>query len=231
MPRLPQVLAELAPEMARIAAPAVEQVAQCLTEGQGTSKQPLTVPTLLTEANRSAGRDGVRVKPRRETKQGLTVLQACKACGVVLERQDRNHCGDCMPEELRAGALVLREKGRTKREVLRLAGKDPAHSETANRRRGKKVAQAQREFRQWDAAHEGESDPEVFRREILPGLQSVPLGAMARATGLSESYCSCIRRGIKVPHRRHWGMLNAIGLSSPSSQPVSRVESAEACSK
>ena len=210
MPPLPQVLAELSPEMAMLAAPVVEQVAKRLAEGQGTESQPLTIPTLLTEANRSKGRDGVRVKHKHMTKQELTVPRACEACGVILERRDRDHCDDCMPDEIRASAMAFREQGRVKLEALRAEGQDPAHSETANRRRGAKVARAQRAFRQWDAAHGGEADPETFRSEILPGLHGVSLGLMARATGLSEGYCSFIRRGIKVPHRRHWLKLQSL---------------------
>lgn len=118
-----------------------------------------------------------------------------------------------MPGEVRASAMAFREKGRARLEDLRAAGKDPARSETANRRRGEKVARAQQAFRQWDAEHGGEASPEVFRREILPGLQTVSLGAMAKATGLSKGYCSFIRRGIKVPHRRHWETIRDLGTA------------------
>jgi hypothetical protein len=55
MPPLPQALAELAPGMAKLAAPVVEHVAQRLAEGQGTRAQPLTVPTLLTQGSGSGG--------------------------------------------------------------------------------------------------------------------------------------------------------------------------------
>jgi CRISPR/Cas system-associated endonuclease Cas1 len=58
MPPLPQLLAALTPELARLTAPVVEQVAQRLTDGERTGKRPLTIPTLLTQTNRSAGRDG-----------------------------------------------------------------------------------------------------------------------------------------------------------------------------
>ena len=145
-------------------------------------------------------------------KSEFAVPRPCKACGVILERQDRDHCDDCMPEEVRASAMVFRAAGRDRLEAPRAAGKDPAHSGEANRQRGAKVAQAQQALRQWDAAHGGEADPEVFRREILPGLQSISLGAMAEATGLSEGYCSFIRRGMKMPHRRHWGALRRLKL-------------------
>ena len=213
MPPLPQALAELAPEMAKLAAPVVEQVAKRLSEARGTKAQPLTIPTLLTEANRSVGRDAVRVKPMREAKVELTVPRACKACGVVLLRQDRGHCNECMPREVRASATAFREAGRMKLAALRAEGEDPAHSEEANRQRGIKVSQAQKAFRQWNAAHGGEADPEVFRRDILPRLQSVSLGMMAKATGLSQSYCSSIRRGLHVPHQRHWGVLHYLSIN------------------
>ena len=48
---------------------------------------------------------------------------------------------------------------------------------------------------------------ELFTREILPRLQCVRLGEMAEATGLTQGYCSFVRRGLKVPHRRHWDVL------------------------
>jgi hypothetical protein len=39
--------------------------------------------------------------------------------------------------------------------------------------------------------------------------------AMAKATGLSEGYCSLVRRGLKVPHRRHWAVLAELGAADP----------------
>lgn len=210
MPPLPQALAEQAPDMARLAAPVVEQVAKRLSEGHGTRRKPLTTPTLLTQANRSAGRDGVRVKAKREVAAQLTVPRACTSCGVVLGVGDRSFCDACLPEVNQTNAIDFRERGRATRAALRAEGQDPAHSEVANQRRGTQVARHLREIRQWDTAHGGEADPEVFRREILPGLQDVSLSTMAKATGLSEGYCSFIRRGLKIPHRRHWEQLRIL---------------------
>ena len=42
---------------------------------------------------------------------------------------------------------------------------------------------------------------------------------MAEATGLSAGYCSFVRRGQKVPHRRHWWALAALG-EDPAGQGV-----------
>ncbi len=43
------------------------------------------------------------------------------------------------------------------------------------------------------------------RRAIACGARSVRV--MAEATGLSQGYCWFVRRGQKVPHRRHWAAL------------------------
>jgi hypothetical protein len=47
------------------------------------------------------------------------------------------------------------------------------------------------------------ADPDVFAREILPAIQSLPLTDLVRATGLTRGYLSKIRRCQKVPHPRH----------------------------
>ncbi len=88
---------------------------------------------------------------------------------------------------------------------LRAAGRDPSRGGGAKRKRGQKNSQHMQDQAAWEGKHGNEADPEVFRREILPQLQGVSLGVMAKATGLSEQYCSLIRRGKCVPHRRHWG--------------------------
>jgi hypothetical protein len=59
-------------------------------------------------------------------------------------------------------------------------------------------------------------DREVFVRDILPGLQPVPVRKMAEVTGLSRAYCGMVRRGLYVPHPRWWSALENLvngGLS------------------
>ena len=62
----------------------------------------------------------------------------------------------------------------------------------------------------WEIERLAESDQKVFRGEILPGIQNVSLGMLARRTGQSRQYCSVIRRGMFVPHSRYWQALRAI---------------------
>ena len=63
--------------------------------------------------------------------------------------------------------------------------------------------------REWDRTH-AKRDPEEFRGDILPSLRAVPLQRLAEATGLSKTVCSQVRRGLKVPHPRHWEGLSAL---------------------
>lgn len=65
---------------------------------------------------------------------------------------------------------------------------------------------------EWEAIHLATAtgdDTDVqdrvhFTREILPLLQDFPPSHMAMASALTEGYCSLVRRGLKVPHWRHW---------------------------
>jgi hypothetical protein len=43
-------------------------------------------------------------------------------------------------------------------------------------------------------------DPELFRREILPRLGTVPLAAIMKATGCCKASGSDYRRGKRTPH-------------------------------
>lgn len=58
-------------------------------------------------------------------------------------------------------------------------------------------------YKVWDQDNE-RPDPAVFTRDILPIIRDVPLRKLQVATGLSIRYCSFIRRGVRVPHPRHW---------------------------
>jgi hypothetical protein len=50
-----------------------------------------------------------------------------------------------------------------------------------------------------------------FSRELLPALDHVSVATLAKATSLSKTYCSFIKRGLRVPHPRHWATLKALG--------------------
>jgi hypothetical protein len=78
----------------------------------------------------------------------------------------------------------------------------------AAERRGASRARRTRELREWKAAHPNTvTDPGLFTREILPLIERLPLSDLVRATGLTRGYLSQIRRGMKIPHPKHWPRL------------------------
>lgn len=82
---------------------------------------------------------------------------------------------------------------------------DPSHTGEAAEKRRSVMKQRRQEELAWDAAHPDIKVYEAeFAKEILPGLRGLSLTRIAAATGLSQQYCSLIRRGLKVPHARHW---------------------------
>ena len=50
-------------------------------------------------------------------------------------------------------------------------------------------------------------DPEVYRRQILPGLAAVPPREIIAVTGSSKSSASSYRSGRSIPHPMHWAAL------------------------
>ncbi len=95
-----------------------------------------------------------------------------------------------------------------------MGGTDPAHGGDARCKRGKRNAEHARANGEWECANGGQPIELDFARDVLPGLQGVPLSVTRSATGLSLRYCSLIRRGLKVPHPRHWPSLHQIAGDS-----------------
>jgi hypothetical protein len=85
------------------------------------------------------------------------------------------------------------------------------------------MRQRMSEVRAWEGQHL-RPDPEVFRREILPLLRTIPIRRIAREVGISLRYASLIRRGEYVPHPRWWEKLRVLG-KSPNTPAGRREES------
>jgi len=78
---------------------------------------------------------------------------------------------------------------------------DPTHSPAIRGRRGAAITARKRAQAEWDAANPGTVyDRELFRREILPKLQTVRLSEIAEAIGCSRASACDIRRGKRTPH-------------------------------
>lgn len=64
-----------------------------------------------------------------------------------------------------------------------------------------------REKAEWERLHTSQDLQLDFLQDIQPALQCLPLSKIMDAMGLSLRYSSLIRRGLKIPHRRHWAKL------------------------
>jgi len=145
---------------------------------------------------------------RDEPLPSIAAVAACRSCGVLLEeqRRDRLYCDSCVARsrrrDLDAGREVLNE--------LRREGSDPAHGGRAARRRASTQRRQARARARWHDALDSRTDSAVFRREILPRLRRVSLSRIARSLDVSPGYASFIRRGLRVPHPRHWETLKIL---------------------
>ncbi len=204
---LTHTLAETTTQWARAIAPVVENVAAMLAES--TRSRPERLPTPLTQTNRSAGRDGVRRKPKKAAPAPRVRAGSCARCGVPLSRSGRLYCDDCLPEEQQETLALFEEAGPAALAKLRAEGRDPTKTTVAKEKVGRANSRRMNEAARWDAEHDPPDEAE-FTNGILPALQGVPLSKMVQATGLSLRYCSQIRRG-RVPHGRHWSALRSCG--------------------
>jgi hypothetical protein len=88
---------------------------------------------------------------------------------------------------------------------------DPAQAPEIRGRRGATIAARKRALSEWDKANpDVVYDPELFRRDILPGLASVKRSEIAEAASCSKAYASDIRRGKWTPHVSTWGALGRL---------------------
>jgi hypothetical protein len=58
-------------------------------------------------------------------------------------------------------------------------------------------------------------EKERFRRDILPGLQGIPLSRIMEAMGFSRRFASLARRGLYTPHPVHYDALATLVGSRP----------------
>ncbi len=172
-------------------------------------------PTPLTKTNRrhAKGSTWAVTNPRSE------VARNCERCGQPVSDNGKlcNVCRSAFQEE--SEWLTV---GRSRLAKLREQGEDPAHSGEARRKRAAKISVENRKSAQWSRDNPDRPNPDVFAAEILPGLQQIGLKKMKAATGLSLDYCSKIKRGLKVPHPRHWAALIAVGRADAGGQPKPR---------
>jgi hypothetical protein len=225
LPPLTHQLAEMTPRWTKAVAPVTEATVQAFLRPQSNSGARMAgVPTLLSEANRRAGHEAAKRKgPQAGATRGLGLARACQECGVVLHGPSRKYCDECFPDRRVEVVANFASAGPVALAKRRAEGTDPAHTAAARQKQGVRAAENVRANREWEESNDSiELD---FEKDILPGLQSLPLSQITQGRGLSLRYCALIRRGLKVPHPRHWPRLSNLAERAhrtPSSVPSPR---------
>jgi hypothetical protein len=70
--------------------------------------------------------------------------------------------------------------------------------------------------RAWDpASHPAWLDENAYRTKVQPRLMEISTSQIAKALDVTWAYASEVRKGLKVPHPRHWVTLaELVGLVS-----------------
>ncbi|MGP8163329.1 MAG: CRISPR-associated endonuclease Cas1, partial [Acidimicrobiales bacterium] len=187
-------LAETMPQWARSLAPVAEHVAHVFgkaMDGTYSAATPLTsrrlrdaqavVKARKVEGSRRAATG--RVLQRPPVQPAALALWTCPDCGGAVKNPRHVRCDECIAA-------------------------DPAQAPEIRGRRGAAIAARKRALSEWNRANPGALyDPELFRREILPRLQTVKLSEIAEAAGCSKASASDIRRGKWTPHVSTWSAL------------------------
>lgn len=132
-------------------------------------------------------------QPEQRVKGELKVpLRNCSTCGGQLLRGQHVNCPTCWSF---------------------ISGQDFYTRKT----RGEAISRSKESNGRWREEHPQKGDPEVYRREVLPGLEGVPLSRIMDACEVAKSTASAIRSGKTVPAERHWDKLLVLGTAQSSS--------------
>ena len=183
------------PLWAQALAPIAEHVAHVLGQAMAGKYQPAT--PLTRSRTRTAQAVGQGAQGRRRgrqlhldrARQRPTGARPAPRCGAAPTVADRSPTA--------ATSAATRASRPTPHRRLRCRG-----------RRGAAISARKRALREWEEANPGVAyDPDLFRREILPGLATVKLADIMAAAGISKGYASDVRAGKFTPHVSTWEAL------------------------
>jgi CRISPR-associated endonuclease Cas1 len=197
-------LAETSRHWGRLVGKVAEDLATAL-EGSRTRRSG--VPTPISGRKRAAGRP---TGPALSGNTWPTKRTACSWCGSPA-LPGRKTCGsECANRVL--GQIHEQFAAKSSERMRRFAGRSdhPGLTPEANRKRCEKRRVQRAEELAWDREHLEVVDREWFAREIGPKLEGQSARALARATGLSISHCSKVKKGERVPHPMWWQTFSAL---------------------
>jgi CRISPR-associated endonuclease Cas1 len=189
-------LAETLPQWSRALAPIAELVAHSLglaMAGKYVSATPLTrrksrTAQAVVKARKSVAKSTAKSSVARQRPAGDAnpTLWSCPDCGGTVTNHRHVRCDDCIDA-------------------------DPRQTTELRGRRGAAIAARKRALHEWEQSHpQAGEDPDVFRREILPGLRGARVSEIMEAAGISKAFASQVRAGKYTPHVSTWEALGAL---------------------
>jgi hypothetical protein len=219
--RITSILAETSPLWRKAVAPLTEWMASTLNRGSLDMTPYLKdrklqkVPTPLTEANRSLGRDSYRKRNIQSRSTHKPILKTCPECGEVVKKSGREFCSRACYEKHNHEVVLpkLKKAGPRRMAEKRKSGIDLNHGGEVAAKRGRSNVKRFHERVEWERLNPDVDIPAEktrFTNKLLPKLQNIPVRQLAKGSGLSLRYSSLIRRGEYTPHPMHYQKLEML---------------------
>jgi hypothetical protein len=183
-------LSETAAAWRKAVSPYAEEAAKIFWQGRSKKSRSTLLPTRLTQTRRSLAKSrnlipGVATIPKTSAR--------CPLCGANVTTGSL-YCVKCVPLVNRNNLLQQAKLGRI-----------ATHSATAEARRSATQSKQAQALRKWNPSDlPGWLDEDAYRRDILPLLSKFTVKSIRLTLGVSHPYATLIKRGISIPHPRHW---------------------------
>ena len=195
-------LAETAMVWRKAVAPYAEEAAKIFWQGRSKSAKFNFPATRLTQARRSLAKAENLITNTPTIPKPLT---RCQRCGEPVTAGSI-YCMKCVPAINRERLIETAKLGRI-----------ATHSPVAEARRAATHMKQVEALRKWSPSDlPSWLDEEFYRRKILPRLSEFTVKKIRVAIDVSHPYATLIKRGLKIPHRRHW--MRLAGLAGVSGE-------------
>jgi CRISPR-associated endonuclease Cas1 len=197
-------LSETAPTWARAVAPIAEWVLRTLWSTMRKPTGQAYPATRLTQSRRRQAK-GSSFDSRSE--DNLRPLRICRICGASIKK-GQTYCASCVVGVSREGLIEAAKLGRIATHTLEA---ETLRAKTQRKHAAAIAAWQPSELPQW-------LNEEAYWKKIQPALAGIPISTIASALDISEPYATNIRKGRRLPHRRHWQALAQLIDDSPNDQ-------------